>query len=123
VTAEVILSSPLRRAVETARLAAEALGVAETAVRLTTRLNPSADADGLLAEVRSLSPRPTLCVGHAPHLDAVLAHALAHGSIPFTRLKKSGAACLQLADSPDDPTAELLWMLDPRTLRRLRRVG
>lgn len=121
VAADVILSSPLARAMETAQLAAEALGIDRSMIRQSRRLLPSADADALLAEVRALAPRAVLCVGHAPQLDAVVTRAVARGAPPFLRLKKAGAARVSLADSPDDASAELVWLMEPRALRRLGR--
>ena len=57
-----------------------------------------------------------LCVGHAPNLDLVIAEALGLRERPPARLKKAGAACLEL-----DPGngSQLLWLLEPGALRAL----
>lgn len=119
VRVEVILSSPLVRAVQTAEIAAERLGLRSDQLRRTNALLPSSAPNGLLAEVQKLGPGGVLCVGHAPHLDLVLAAAVTPGSAPFTALKKAGAACLELDFPPTGGRATLLWMMDPRALRRL----
>ncbi len=129
----VVLSSPLVRARETAALVAAALDVSD--VRETEALEPGADPFLLLAELARLPGADpgggrddeedadlVAAVGHLPHLDALIAHALAPGLPPVTSLKKAGAALLELpAVRPAGGGARLCWLLEPRQLRSLAR--
>ncbi len=116
---EVILSSPYVRAVQTAKLAAEAFQIPERKVRRTEALLPGADPSDLLGELGKISVACVACCGHAPNLDEVLAHAVgARGA--FTALKKAGAACVEV--DPDQPgTGTLHWLYLPATLRKIRK--
>lgn len=112
-----ILSSPLRRAVETAEIAAKELGHAKGKIRRTEALLPEADPAGLLKEVLQLRTEEVLCAGHAPHLDEMIAHAVGV-RYSFTALKKAGAACLEF-NSPGASRGKLLWLFPPKVLRQL----
>jgi phosphohistidine phosphatase len=120
---DAVLCSSMLRAIETAEIAAEGLGLPRAARRVTPALSPATNPSELLAEVRALAPRSVLCVGHAPHLDAVLAAAVAPGAESFTALKKAGVAVIALdAQRPEAP-GTLQWVLTPRVLRRLATEG
>jgi phosphohistidine phosphatase SixA len=58
-----------------------------------------------------------VCCGHAPNLDAVIAHVVG-ACDAFTSLKKAGAACLELP-SLRAASGSLLWLHPPAALRRL----
>jgi phosphohistidine phosphatase len=116
---DVIVSSPLRRALETARIAAEALRADARAIRQSEALLPDCDPALLLGELTELDVGCVVCCGHAPNLDLVIARAVgARG--PFTALKKAGVACIAL-DSPRARHGELRWLYPPGALRRLAR--
>lgn len=121
VTPRVVLSSPYARARETAQLALEALGPRGVEVVPTDALLPDAPPADLLRVLERLEVDSVLAAGHAPHLDALVAHALgAPGHV--TALKKAGAACLDLTPTGGpSPRGRLLWLLEPRALRRLAR--
>lgn len=114
---DVILSSPLRRAVETAEIAAKELGQAKGKIRRTEALLPEADPAALLKEAAQLRADQILCAGHAPHLDEFIAHAVGVRSA-FTALKKAGAACLEF-NFPAASRGKLLWLFPPMVLRQL----
>lgn len=107
-------SSPLVRAVQTAEIAARVLDLDPEAVRRTDVLSPDALPEDLLVELVS-SDGDTLCVGHAPNLDDVLAYALGWSGDGLPRLKKAGAACVDLNER------RLVWFLDARSLRGIAR--
>jgi phosphohistidine phosphatase len=116
---DVLLASPLRRALETARIAAEALRFDAKAIRTTEALLPDGDAAALLREVAAIDAQTVLCCGHAPNLDVAIARAVG-ARAPFTALKKAGAACVAL-DSPRAHHGELVWLYPPAALRKLAR--
>lgn len=109
-----ILTSPLRRAEQTAAAAAEELAIPEQ--RTTAALAPGARPTDLLDELAGLSAETVLCIGHAPHLDLVLGRMAGAGG-PVTELKKAGVALLEV--DPRSGRGRLLWLLTPRLARRL----
>lgn len=121
VTPRVILSSPYLRARETAELALEALGPRGAEVVPTDALLPDAPPADLVRVCERLEVDSVLAAGHAPHVDALIAHVLG-APAPVTAIKKAGAACLELAPPTlAGPRGRLVWLLEPRALRRLGR--
>jgi phosphohistidine phosphatase SixA len=116
---DLLLASPLRRALETARIAAEVLRVDVGAIETTQALLPDCDGAALLGELSEVSAGTVACCGHAPNLDLVIARAIG-ARVPFTALKKAGACGLVL-DSPRARHGELRWLYPPGALRRLGR--
>jgi phosphohistidine phosphatase len=88
-----IWTSPLVRAVQTAEIAAEALGL-EDEVSVSADLSPGSSADDLmrkLAEHRGTGP--LMLVGHEPDLSVVAALLL--GERSYSGLKKSGLLAIE----------------------------
>jgi phosphohistidine phosphatase len=117
---ERIVSSPLLRALQTARIVAEVLGLPAEGIERSEALQPGAEPRRLFRELDGRAEAQLLCVGHAPHLDRALAVILGHPGGSATRLKKAGAACLEL-EACDPPRGMLRWLLEPAALRRLGR--
>lgn len=112
-----LLSSPYRRALETARITGKAIGMRSTDITITNALLPDAPPQEIFSEIRRLRASAVMLFGHAPHLDLALAHAL---GLPYavTRLKKTGAACLEIR-AWQPARGELLWLLTAGQLRGL----
>jgi phosphohistidine phosphatase len=114
---EIILSSPLVRAWQTAEIAATALHYAKEKIRRSEALLPEADPAVLIRELARLDADEVLCAGHAPHLDEFIAHATGSRR-SFTFLKKAGVACLEFESVA--PGAGILTALyPPRVFRAL----
>jgi phosphohistidine phosphatase len=111
-----VISSPLLRAMQTAEIAAAALGVSPDRIRRSEALTPLADPRELLSELRKGAVRDVLCVGHAPNLDLVLTQAVAPRAAPIASLKKAGVACIELPSEPGQ-SGQLVWLMAPRALR------
>lgn len=116
-----IITSTLVRAQETARIAADVFGVLTSKIVATEAVLPEAPA---YACFHALLPfhethEEVMVVGHAPNLDLVIAQSLGGGRSAFTSLKKSGAAMLQLRELPQ-PHGELVWLIAPKALARMR---
>ena len=113
VAPERILTSPFARAQETAAIAADVLGgePAEPHEALRPGAHP-----GLLFEVLgALEIGDVLCVGHAPHLDLVLAQAIHSGQGQLERLAPAGAARIAF-ERVAAGSGQLLWQLQPDAL-------
>lgn len=105
---DIVLSSPLARARQTAELVTEAIG---GEVLVDDRLRPGASW-GDLARAMSAHPdaRRVLFVGHEPDLSSTVAHLTGAASI---RMRKGGLACVEFYGIPEPGGGELAWLLDP----------
>ena len=105
---DIILSSPLARARQTADLVTEAIG---GEVLLDDRLRPGASW-GDLARAMAAHPdaRRVLFVGHEPDLSSTVAHLTGAASV---RMRKGGLACVEFYGIPEPGGGELAWLLDP----------
>ncbi|HVA40757.1 MAG TPA: phosphohistidine phosphatase SixA [Candidatus Binataceae bacterium] len=119
---DAILASPLPRAAETAELVAAAYAGGpspETHAALSTGVTP---ADTVAALKPYERHDHLMIVGHEPGLSGIASLLLTSSanSVGFD-LKKSGMIALELHDGIARGGAQLLWMLTPRQLRRLRK--
>lgn len=120
-----VLSSPLIRAIETAKIAHSVLRV-RSAMRIVDELLPDAPPNKLLLILHDLPPEScVLCIGHEPHLGmaaSVLLSGRASASFP---LKKAGACLIELSTPAKSGRGLLRWWLTPSQLRAIgkRRTG
>lgn len=114
-----VFSSPLIRAIETAKIVLGSLRVC-SAMQVVDELLPDAPPHRLLSILRKLSPEScVLCVGHEPQLGMTASVLLSgRGSASFP-LKKAGACLIELP-SPARPSRGVLrWWLTPGQLRAM----
>jgi phosphohistidine phosphatase len=119
---DAILASPLPRAAETAELVAATYAgnpAPEVLPALSTGVTPAETIAALKPYERH---EHLMIVGHEPGLSGI-ASLLLTGSANSVSLefKKSGMIALELHDGLARGGAQLLWMLTPRHLRRLRK--
>jgi len=107
---DVIISSPLPRALQTAELVRAGIGFPDQPV-VDDRLRPGASwGDFARAMVAHPAARRIVFVGHEPDLsDAV---CLLTGAAAV-RMRKGGIACVEFPGIPDPGAGELAWLLDP----------
>jgi phosphohistidine phosphatase len=121
---EMIASSPLARAKETADLLAAALAGKPERIDLGA-LEPDARPAAALAWLRSLRSQRELetvaLVGHEPHLSRLEAWLLAAREQPFAVFRKGGAALIELSGRIAAGRGELRWHLTASQLRELDR--
>jgi phosphohistidine phosphatase len=110
---ELILSSPLVRAVQTAQMAREALGV-EAPVEQTALLVPEGSPQKVWEELRGLrNLDAVLLAGHEPLLSTLAAWLL---GVPQLQIHMSKAAlvCIELKAIHGEPHGVLNWMITPK---------
>ena len=112
-----ILTSPYVRSMQTAELAAEALGVPRAQIEQTTTLLPASEPASFEALLPQLRVKAALCIGHSPDLDLLIGH-LCGLDRAFTSLKKAGVAQLEWKQGE---RARLVALLEPKILRQLGR--
>jgi phosphohistidine phosphatase len=113
---DVLLTSPLPRALETAQIAARAWG------DVTPTSEPAlaeGSVDRILAVLVRQSPdQHVAIVGHEPTLSALLARLLGSEAVERFAFRRGGVAHLDLPGSPADG-GRLEWFTRPRILRAL----
>ena len=117
VTFEVIISSPLVRARQTADLIAQELP-AKPPVVLTDSLSPAGSHTSFFQELsRHMRKGSIAIVGHEPNLGELAARMLgAKGLIEF----KKGAVCrIDFEVFPPKGLGTLKWLAPPKMLRKL----
>ncbi len=113
---DVLLSSPWRRARQTAEILARACGGPSVTDEPALAGQAPGKVEAALQSHRTR--RLVALVGHEPYLSALLAHALGSGETAGLEFRKGGAALLE-APGGRLRGARLLWFLPPRLLRRL----
>ncbi len=118
VSFDLIVSSPLKRALQTAVLIGTETGY-EAPVLQSPGLAPSARLGDFHELLRQCQDRENvLFVGHNPNLQSFLGSLLVPSASRFeahVRLRKGSIARLNLGNGP----ATLQWLLDPRTVKSL----
>jgi phosphohistidine phosphatase len=105
---DVVLSSPLPRALRTAELLCEAVGGSPIT---DDRLRPGATwADMGRAMADHADARRVMFVGHEPDLSAAVAELSGAASV---RLRKGGLACVEFYGIPEPGSGEIAWLIDP----------
>ncbi len=120
---DVVLSSPLRRAVETAEIVADGYA-AKPEVEITPALAPGAGPDAVLAALAHVGrPSGAVLVGHEPDL-AALASTLLVGTPGLLHMgfRKAGLAGIVVASLPPRAAGALEFFLTPQQLRRIGRA-
>ena len=120
---DLIVSSPLKRSLQTATLVGTEMGY-EAKVLRSTALSPAAtfpEFQKLLAEHADCENM--LVVGHNPNINSFLGCMMVPPATPqgaSVRLRKGSLARLNLAaGTASGRPATLQWLLDPRTVRAL----
>jgi phosphohistidine phosphatase len=111
-TLDVILTSPLTRARQTADLLAAGLAP-RPAVQVADALSPGGTPAALAEALSSTRRARIACVGHEPDLGVLAAH-LVGASRPF-EFRKGGVCRIDL-EGPAGP-GRLVWFATPRLLR------
>ncbi|HEY1240599.1 MAG TPA: phosphohistidine phosphatase SixA [Bryobacteraceae bacterium] len=111
---DLILSSPYSRAVQTAEVAAEALGYRDPIVQTPTLL-PEADPHDTWDEIRAhKSENSLLLASHEPLMSSLLAYLLATPTLAVD-FKKAGLVRLDCERLGPEPHGTFKWMLTPAT--------
>jgi phosphohistidine phosphatase len=116
-----VLSSPLIRAIETAKIAHRSLRV-RSAVQIVDELLPDAPPDRLLSILHDLQPEAcVLCIGHEPQLGMAASFMLSGRATTSFPMRKAGACLIELLMPVKPGRGVLRWWLTPSQLRSMRR--
>ena len=115
VQVDVIVSSPLKRAMQTAQFVGTELGY-DAKVEISPALAPNADFSAFQNMLAKYSNREgMLAVGHNPILFQFLGRLITGNGGAAIRMRKGSIARVDLDHHPP----RLQWLIDPRTARAI----
>ena len=114
---DLVASSPLKRALQTASLVGTEVGY-DSKIRVAEELSPSATTSGFQGFIQELQGHENvLLVGHSPNLPLFLGSLIMNGSATpgraSIRMRKGAIARIDLTRRP----GLLHWLVDPRILK------
>lgn len=116
---ELLLTSPLVRAAQTAALVAETLHLRREP-QICPALAPGGSREALVAALLAANPASALLVGHLPDLGE-LAGWLIWGREELALPFRTGGLCRITIAAPLAPgTGDLRWLLPPKVLRQIK---
>lgn len=112
---DAVISSPLKRALQTAQLVSTELGY-----EAKIEVNPALAPDGTFAAFQDLLTTHSasdgiLVVGHNPNLNQFLGKLVTGNGGASLRLRKGAIARIDMSRHP----AQLQWLMDPRMARNI----
>jgi len=114
---DVLATSPLVRARQTAEIIAESYGIGDAQV--IDSLVPGASFEDFVKWCAGLGDKKVVAVvGHEPHLGTLVTWLLAGSNESRIRLKKGGACLVEFDSEPQRGAGVLNWLLTPRQLTR-----
>src|SRR5712671_6923681 len=119
VSVEVVLSSPLVRARQTAEIVAAGLDPRPSLVNVDS-LAPDGTYAAVVADLEKHARKTRIAlVGHEPMLGELAARLI--GSRHPFEFKKGGVCRIDVEDLPPAGPGDLRWMLTPKMLRALKK--
>ena len=109
-----VVSSPLKRALQTAEIARKVLGCKKAVVR-TDALAPAGTPEAVWEEIRTRHPveQAVLLAGHEPLLGQTIGFLLG-APAAVVDLKKGALARIEIEEAGPKPHGLLAWLLTPR---------
>jgi phosphohistidine phosphatase len=119
VEVDVVLTSPLVRARQTAELVAAGLDPRPTIVNVDS-LAPDGTYAAVVADLEKHSRKSRIAlVGHEPMLGELAARFI--GSRHAIELKKGAVCCIDVENLPPGGPGDLRWLMTPKILRALKK--
>ncbi len=120
---DVIATSPVKRAKDTASIVNKALK-RKSGIEEWAELSPEGDREALYRRLAKLRPGSiVMCVGHEPYLTAAISEIAGKGNGESSgfriALKKGGMARLSVAGFSPRISGELRWLLTPKQIRKM----
>jgi len=118
---EIVLSSPLPRARQTAEILMEAFGQKRTRLEMFPALAPSGSRKEVYQAIASYAEKleSLMLVGHQPSLGEIAGEIVWGSPEQFLDLKKGGACAIELEHTGIPPAGSLIWLLTPAVLRKI----
>lgn len=118
---DAILTSPLKRAQQTADLVARQFK-AQKKMRQVKELSPEGSKSDLYRLLSSFKEETSLLiVGHSPYLSEMISEVVTDGKYGRIDIKKGGVARIRVTNSTPKFKGELRWLITPRLLKLITR--
>jgi phosphohistidine phosphatase len=114
-----VLSSPLRRALETAQELCRHLDLPSEALTTCEQLEPGVSSKKLMKRLRSLEANEVVLVGHAPDLGEHAAWLMGSKRCQV-EIAKAGLAAIRCDAPPRKGVGALTWLLTPELITALK---
>ena len=117
---DVVISSPLKRAHQTASIVAKTFKI-EKKMQDWAELSPEGNRLDLYNKLLQLKQQSSiLVVGHEPYLSRMISEMISDGNNGGRiTLKKSGLARIRIISSTPKFKGELRWLLTPKLLKNI----
>ncbi len=113
---ELLASSPLVRAQQTARIVADEFQLRD--IETIEAMRPDRHPREVITWLAKISPDATIAVvGHEPHVGALVAWCVAGSDAQSVVFKKGGVALIEFDGKPAAGTGRLHWFVTPAQLR------
>jgi phosphohistidine phosphatase len=117
---DLVMTSPLARAVETAEIIIDVLGLEKKEIQQTASLAPGAPIDELFAEIkRRMGVESIALVGHQPDLGEIISKIVQCDGGLAIQFKKGSVCSINVTETVPTLRGELVWLITPRQLRLL----
>jgi phosphohistidine phosphatase len=118
---DLILSSPLLRAKQTAEIVAKNLKLKKR-LKFSGELKPDGSMKNLFRRLNELKPAPKnlLLVGHEPYLSRLISILVSGGENTAIDFKKGGLCKLDVEKLRFGLCAKLAWLLMPKQMKLMR---
>ncbi|MGC1929333.1 MAG: phosphohistidine phosphatase SixA [Candidatus Nitrosopolaris sp.] len=118
-----IVTSPLKRAVQTAKIIAKALAM-EKKISIWNELVPEGNRSKIYNKLNQYTRESTiLMIGHQPYLSNIMYDMIFQknrvNQLGRINLKKAGLAKMRVISLTPNISGELRWLLTPRILKSL----
>jgi len=114
-----IVTSPLKRAHQTAAIVAKALKI-EKKMEDWNELRPEGNRLELYRRLSQFKPESSvLIVGHEPYLSGMIGEIISNGQNVRIDLKKAGLARIRVISSRPKLRGELRWLLTPKHMKKI----
>jgi phosphohistidine phosphatase len=115
-----IVTSPLKRAKETAEIVANVYEENAPKLEIWEELRPEGNKQEAIQRLsRMRQDADILLVGHEPYLSSLVGEIISGGSVARISLKKGGIAKIQIHSFAPRPSGELRWLLTPKHLKKI----
>lgn len=113
---DVVLSSPLLRAKESAEILNAVCGKSQE-VEITDLLRPGSSYNNLIKFLNAFKDfKKVAIVGHEPFLSGFASYCLSKNKSPFMSLKKGGVLMLEIDEVIKPGQCLLSWLMEPNHL-------
>jgi phosphohistidine phosphatase len=115
---DLVLTSPLRRAAETAQELCRHLGMPDSALMTCSPLEPGGSSKKLMKRLRSFEANEVVLVGHSPDLGEHAAWMIGSRRTEVL-ITKAGLAHVRCDAPPRKAAGALVWLLTPEIITAL----